>query len=152
MPRIAPFAIVLMLTGCGASPPRTSTVEKKSETKPPADESRLFPLTGLVNSRVVADHLLGKNYLPGGTVADYEKGYQLFALRESSAQQAAFLLLDFKKDLTNPKYLAHMGGFFGADAGKPFYVFAKGPVVAGVTGLPYEKADIVARQFAAKIR
>ena len=109
-------------------------------------------MTGLVKSGVVANHLLDKSYLPGGTIAEYEQGYQLFAIRESSAQQAAFALLDFKKDLTAPRYLAHMGGFFGMDRDKPFYVFAKGPVIAGIVGLPYERADIVARQFAAKIR
>lgn len=150
--RTACLSLLLALAGCGEGPPRSPTAEMKTEVKPPADESALFPLTGLVNSRVVAGHLLGKSFLPGGTVADYEKGYQLFAIREASAQKASFALLDFKKDLTAPKYLAHMGGFFGMDREKPFYVFAKGPVIAGVIGLPYERADIVARQFAAKIR
>ena len=131
--RIAPLAAMLALIGCGTAP-RSPPAEKKAEVKPPADESRLFPLTGLVRSHVVADHLLGKSYLPGGTIADYEKGYQLFALRESTAQQAAFLLLDFKKDLTNPKYLAHMGGFFGSDAGRPFYRIREGACDRGRPG------------------
>ncbi len=148
--RAAYFPLLLALVSCGGGPPQSTTVET-AEEKPPADESALFPLTGLAGSKVVA-HLLGKSFLPGGTIADYEKGYRLFAIREASAQKASFTLLDFKKDLTTPKYLAHMGGFFGMDRDKPLYVFAKGPVIAGVVGLPYERADIVARQFAAKIR
>ncbi|MGI8989296.1 MAG: hypothetical protein ACR2I2_06910 [Bryobacteraceae bacterium] len=151
MLRVALLPFALWLAGCGGSKPQTSAAEK-AEVKPPADESALFPLTGLVSSRVVPDRLLGKSFLPGGTVADYKAGYQLFAIRMESAQKASFVLLDFKKDLTNSKYLAHMGGFFGLDRDKPLYVFAKGPVVAGVFGLPYGKADIVARQFALKIR
>ncbi|MDQ6700741.1 MAG: hypothetical protein M3Z36_11220 [Acidobacteriota bacterium] len=78
------FPLLLVLAGCGVGPSRSMTAEK-AEVKPPADESALFPLTGLVGSKVVADHLLGKSFLPGGTVADYEKGYQLFAIREASA-------------------------------------------------------------------
>ncbi len=149
--RTAYFPLLLALVSCGEGPTRSTRAEKAAE-KPPADESALFPLTGLAGSKVVAGHLLGKSFLPGGTIADYEKGYRLFAIREASAQKASFTLLDFKKDLTTPKYLAHMGGFFGMDRDKPLYVFAKGPVIAGVIGLPYERADIVARQFAAKIR
>lgn len=147
---------MVYLAGCGGagrggSAPPNSPAEK-AEIKPPADESALFPLAGLTDSRVSPDHLLGKSFLPGGTVADYKAGYRLFAIRKDSAQTASFVLLDFKKNLTNPKYLAHMGGFFGLDGDQPLYVFAKGPVVAGIVGLPYEKADIVARQFALKIR
>ncbi|MDQ6664560.1 MAG: hypothetical protein M3Z23_09220, partial [Acidobacteriota bacterium] len=120
---IALLPFVLCFAGCGGSPSKPSTTEK-AEVKPPADESALFPFTGLIDSRVAPDRLLGKSFLPGGTIADYKAGYQLFAIRMESAQKASFVLLDFKKDLTNPKYLAHMGGFFGLDRDKPLYVFA----------------------------
>ncbi|MDQ6704469.1 MAG: hypothetical protein M3Z85_00755 [Acidobacteriota bacterium] len=146
---LLPF--MLCFEGCGGPTPKPPATEKV-EPKAPADETALFPFTDLIDSRVVPDRLLGKSFLPGGTIADYKAGYQLFAIRMESAQKASFVLLDFRKDLANPKYLAHMGGFFGLDRDKPLYVFAKGPVVAGVVGLPYEKADIVARQFAVKIR
>ena len=117
----------------------------------PADDfSRYFPLQGRVAIHDVAGHLLNNPSLPGGALADY-KTCQLFLIRTASAEKAGFLLLDYKKTLKDPKYLAHMGGFFGADAGRPAYVFAKGPYLAGVIGLPQDKADPLAREFAARI-
>jgi hypothetical protein len=44
-----------------------------------------------------------------------------------------------------------MGGYFGTDAGKPVYVFAKLKYLAGVVGLPEDLADPVARQLAARL-
>ena len=116
-----------------------------------ADDQRCFPLTGRTAIKQVPDHILGNSALPGGIVADYA-GYQLFLIRTASTQKAAFLLLDYKKILQSPKYLANMGGYFGMDAAhRPNYVFAKGPFLAGVIGLDQEKADPVARTFAARI-
>jgi hypothetical protein len=115
-----------------------------------ADDQRCFPLTGRTALKQV-DHLFNIPALPGGMIADYP-GYQLFLIRTASAQKAAFLLLDYKKLLQTPKYLANMGGFFGVDSGhRPNYVFAKGPFLAGVVGLDQEKAEPIARTFAGRI-
>jgi hypothetical protein len=113
-------------------------------------DERYLPATGQLSIQEVPAHVLNNGALPGGLLADY-KGYQLFLIRTASAEKASFLLLDYKKTLKEPKYLPNMGGFFGADAGRPAYVFAKGVFLAGVAGLPQDKADAVARTFAARI-
>ncbi len=115
------------------------------------DNSPYFPLKDRVSVKEMPAHLLNNPALPGGTLAEYKGGYQLFLVRADSNVKAADLLLDYKKTLKDPKYLAHMGGFFGTGDGRPAYVFAKGPWLAGVVGLAQEKADIVAREFAARL-
>jgi hypothetical protein len=118
---------------------------------PATDDQRCFPLTGRTAIQQVPGHLWNNPALPGGIVADYS-GYQLFLIRTAGNQKAAFLLLDYKKLLQSPKYLANMGGYFGMDAAhRPHYVFAKGPFLAGVIGLDQEKADPIARTFVGRI-
>ena len=104
--------------------------------------------------QLVPDHLLGRDFMPGGNLADYKSAageYQMFLLQAAGAQAAAFNLLDWKTALPDAKYLAHMGGYFGMDHGKPIYVFAKGAYLAGIVGLSEEKADPLARIFAARL-
>jgi len=104
--------------------------------------------------KLVPDHLLGKDFMPGGNLADYktENGtFQMFLLEAPDAKRAAFMLLDWNAAIPNAKYLAHMGGYFGVDHGKPVYVFSKGPYLAGIVGLPEDKADIEARRFAERL-
>jgi hypothetical protein len=116
-----------------------------------AGDFRFFPLTGQLAIKEVPNHIFNNPAFPPGVLADY-KGYQLFLIRTASNQKAAFLLLDYKKTLRAPRYLANMGGFFGVDStDRPHYVFAKGPFLAGVIGLPQEQADPIARQFAGRI-
>lgn len=115
------------------------------------DDFRCFPLTGRIAIKEVPNHLFNNQAFPSGILADY-KGYQLFLMRTASNQKAAFLLLDYKKTLQAPRYLANMGGFYGNDStGRPNYVFAKGPFLAGVLGLAQEQADPIAREFAGRI-
>ena len=117
----------------------------------PSDQSNRFPQTGLTKMELVPNHLLGKAFMPGGNLATYAKGYQQFLGRMPDAQQAAFLLLDWKKELKDAKYLPHMGGYFGSDGAHPVYVFTKAAWVAGMIGLPEAEADGMAREFAAKL-
>ena len=115
-----------------------------------ADDPRCFPTVDRISLKEAAGHLLGNPALPGGLLGQY-KDHQLFLIRTSSADKAGFLLLDYKKTLKDPKYLANMGGFYGEDRGHPAYVFAKGLFLAGVIGLEREKADPIARTFAGRI-
>ncbi len=104
--------------------------------------------------QLVPDHLLGKDFMPGGNLADYKTGtgvYQIFLVKMADSQKAAFLLLDWKSAMPEAKYLASMGGYVGLDQGKPLYLFAKGPYLAGFVGLSEEKADPEARRLAAKL-
>jgi hypothetical protein len=92
--------------------------------------------------------------MPGGTLAHYKHGkseYSMFIVKMPTAQDAAFLLLDWNKALTGSKIIASFGGYFGQDAGSPVFVFAKGAWVAGVAGLPEKDADLAARSLAAHL-
>ena len=145
------FAAVL-LAGC-------SSQEKVSVAllPPPVKDNRLLLLAAhQISAGMVPDHLLGKMALPGGTLGEYDDGgrkYQLFVIETETAQDAAFLLLDFKPLLTNPAYISYMGGYFGPDAtnGTPIWVFSKSKYLAGVVGLERDPADAMARELAARL-
>ena len=147
--------IILLLSilclSCSTPVPQVRHVEAIT---PPPDESRRFPSAGLTKMEFVSGHLLGKEFMPGGNLGTYRNAkvtYQEFLGKMPDAQSAAFLLLDWKKALTSPQYLAHMGGYFGTDAGRPVYIFTKGPWVAGVLDLPQANADELARELAARL-
>jgi len=144
--------LLLALWGCGSPPPKQA--EKFAIEIVPQDESRRFPLANRVNVQQVGNHVLGKEYLPGGNVAEYKlkgKSYRQFLVRSASAEAAGLLLFDCKGHLRDAKYLAHMGGYFGMDGTTPFYIFQKGVFLAGIVGLPEKEADTLARQFAARL-
>jgi hypothetical protein len=152
----AGFTAVVM-TSCGSerTPPANETASKAEAPSPkPADESRRFPKTDLVESKVVQKQLLGKAFMPGGTLATYKKGnaeYEMFVAQMPSPTDAAILLLDWKKDLADAKLVPSFGGYFGQDAGRPVFVFSKGSWIAGIAGLPEKQADAQARLLAAEL-
>jgi hypothetical protein len=113
-----------------------------------------MPPEGLKGSEVIANHILGRQEMPGGTLGNYEakgKKYQQFIVDVDDNQKAAFLLLDFKKTLKDPDYIDYMGGYFGNDGTQNVYVFAKLHYLAGVVGLPKAEADPVARVLASHL-
>lgn len=149
-------AIAALLTGCGEEPkPAAKPVTQAPPPAPkPTDESRRFPLKDRTGTMVVQDKVLGHDFLPGGNVATYEragKSYKLFLIKLPNSTQAGILLLDFKTRLTNPKFIASFGGYFGDDGGKPVFVFSKNEWLMGVQGLDQQAADAVAREFAGRI-
>jgi len=122
--------------------------------EPPKDLATKLPLAGQTKMQLVRDHLLGKDFMPGGNLADYKTKdgeYQLFLVEAPDAKAAGFMLLDWKNAIPDAKYLAHMGGYYCLDQGKPLYIFAKGPYLAGLVGLTEDKADPEARRFAARL-
>ncbi len=124
---------------------------KLAEPPKPADESARFSKTYRLDTIVVDNHLLGKPFMPGGTLAQYKKGraeYEMFVAKLPTATDAAVILPDWKKLLTDPKYEASFGGYYGHDAGRPIFVFTKGPWIAGIAGLPEKDADAEARKLA----
>jgi hypothetical protein len=143
------------LCGCGGAPSsqQSQSVPAAPPAKP-ADEQRRFPLADQTSMRLVEDHVLGKDFLPGGNVAEYKrkgKTYQQFLVHAKSAEAAALLMFEFKGRLREAKYLPHMGGYFGTDGATPIYLFQKGAFLAGFAGLPEKEADSLARQFAARL-
>ena len=93
---------LLCLAAC--SIPTDQPVAKKAPQRPVvkvADESRRFTSENRVKIDFVKDHLLGKDYLPGGNPAEYkqgEKSYQQFLTRVDTPDKAAFLLGGFRNE------------------------------------------------------
>jgi hypothetical protein len=154
-----PFALATvlatLLVSCGSGPtPEPSVSLKKADAPKPADESRRFPQANLVETKVVDKELLGKPFMPGGTLAHYKKGkteYEMFVARLPTALDAAILLPDWSKTLAGAKLVPSFGGYFGQDAGRPVFVFAKGVWIAGIVGLPEKEMDPLARTLAGQL-
>jgi len=147
-------AAALLLHGCGGSTAEKQAPAPAKKKRAIADESHRFPAEGRVEARIVEDHVLGRDFLPGGNVARYRRGKQefdMFLIRTSVPEAAALLLFDYKKRMENPKLIAHFGGYYGKDGGRMVFVFAKGNWVAGVAGLPEKDADMAARELAARL-
>ncbi len=140
----------LLLAACG--PELKPAPAKKADAPKPADETRRFPKIHFVDSKVVDRELVGKPFMPGGTLASYKNGkaaYELFLAKTGSSTEAAILLPDWQKALTGAKLVPSFGGYFGEDGGRPVFVFSKGSWIAGIAGLSEKEADSVARAFAA---
>ena len=142
-----------MLCSCGSQPKPTPSAQPAAQPAPakPADESQRFPKANLVDSKVVDNHLLGKDFMPGGTLAHYKRGkaeYDMFVARTDSPTDAAILLLDWKKAMTDANLVAAFGGYFGKDNGQPVFVFTKGAWIVGIAGLSQKQADPEARLLA----
>lgn len=142
----------MFLIGCSSdTKPPTPEASKKIENPKPADESQRFPKANLIRTEVVGEHLLGKSFMPGGTLAHYKKAgkeYEMFVTKLPSATGAAILLPDWRKALSGAKLVPSFGGYFGEDSGRPVFVFTKREWVAGVAGLPEKDADAQARILA----
>ena len=147
------LVLVLMAAGCGsAEAPRPAAPLRHPV---PMEESRKMPLENRVSADVVPDHILGREWLPGGTLGHYKKGakeWDLILAKADSPAAAAGWLLDYKKELADSKVVPSFGGFYGVDKGRPAFVFTKGGWFAAVLGLPEPEADAVARPFALRIR
>ena len=146
---------MVFLTSCGSEPkPVSSEPAKQAEAPKPSDESQRFATANLVESKVVDKELMGKPFMPGGTLARYKKGkkeYEMFVAKLATATDAAILLPDWRKALTDSKLVPSFGGYFGQDAGRPVFVFTKGAWIAGIAGLPEKDADLEARTLAAHL-
>lgn len=150
LPATALLAVTL-LVGCGAPAPEAQPKVETPKPKPPEDESRRFPGEGRVEVEIVEDQLLGKDYLPGGNLASYDregKQYQQFLIR---SDQALDLLSAVKEELADRKFVAAFGGYYGQIDGEGWFVFIKNDYLLGIVGLEQDEADLIARDFAARI-
>lgn len=141
---------LVLLTGCGEAP--KATAPQKAEAPAPADESRRLPKAHQVSTKVVRSHLMEKQFMPGGTLADYKDGrreYQIFLAKMPSANEAALLLPDWRVALKDAKLVPSFGAYFGQDGERPVFVFIKNAWITGVVGLEQKDADSVARVLAA---
>lgn len=155
MRTLAVAAFAVLLSSCDSKLPAPAAEAPKQAAPPkPADESRRFPKTNLIDTIVVEKQLLGKPFMPGGTLAQYKKGkteYDMFIAKTPSPNDAAMILPDWRKALPDAKLVPSFGGYFGRDEGRPIFVFTKGPWIAGIAGLPEKEADQEARKLAAAL-
>ena len=90
--------LLLVLLACGPAP--APEADKAPEAPPPPrNESHRFPKEGLVSTSIAAEHALGKDFLPAGNVAEYNrdgKTYTLFLVTTASDEKAGFLAYDVK--------------------------------------------------------
>ena len=157
MMRFAVALALLALLGCaegGESPvPEKKAAAKKAAPKAP-DLGMYFAKDGQISMEVFDDNLLGKDYLPGGNLAQYYKGgkkYQQFLIQTRDAESAALLAFEIKAKLEDSKFIPHFGGYFGMDGSNPVFIFPKGKHVGGYVGLSQEGADAEARDFAHRV-
>lgn len=148
-PALAALAVLLVACDIPSDTPK----EPKMDNEPPPvqkprDETRRFPSQGRIRVEIIDDQMLGKEFLPGGNLAFYErngKKWRQFLVQAESATAAALLLNDYRAAMAETKYLAHMGGYFGKDGNDDVLVIQKGRWVMGIVGMPEKDADIVAR-------
>jgi hypothetical protein len=151
--RLLLVLLAAFLASC-SSAPKPAAPARQAEAPKPADESRRFPMANLVDTKVIDRQLLGKPFMPGGTLARYQKGkteYSMFLAELPNPTDAAILLVDWNKALAGSQLIPSFGGYFGQDAGRPLFVFTKGAWIAGIVGLPQKEADAQARILAARI-
>ena len=151
------FAMLVLAAGCGPAAKETAPAPEAAESAPkPAtvDVSRYLATEAQTKVQLVEDRLLGIAALPGGNVAEYRKNgkrYRQFLLKAPSAALAAVYLSDVKDAMTDPKFVASFGGYFGELNQEPAFVFTKGEYVTGFLGLTREEADAAGRLAAARI-
>jgi len=150
------IAAALFACSCSSPPsqPSSEPQPKAAERPKPVDETRRFPLANRVDTKVVDDKILGKDFMPGGTIAHYKKRrleYDMFVAKMASANQAAITLPDWQKALAGAKLVPSFGGYFGEDNGRPVFVFSKDAWIAGIAGLPEKQADLEARTLASRL-
>jgi hypothetical protein len=147
------YLFVLMMVACGD--PAPSPAPQQVERVGPTDRSRVFPREDRTAMELVIDNILGKDFLPGGNLATYEKGgktYRMFLVVTKDNDAAGFLAMDVKDQLVDAKFVPSFGGYFGLDGDTPWFIFPKTNHLLGVVGLPQDEADAVAREFAARVR
>ena len=154
MKKFGAALLLTLLLACGQAPaPEAAQAPEPAPPPPPPprDQSFRFPKEGLVGTSIAADHVLGKDFLPPGNVAEYSrdgKTYTLFLINAAGEEQATMLAFDIKGNLTEPAFIADFGGHFGTLDGEPWFIFPRKGVVAGIVGLPQQEAHETGRAFA----
>jgi hypothetical protein len=152
--RLFVAAAMLFHAGCDSGQKAVPVTAPLKPAVKPVDLTRFFPLTNRGEVKLEEEHLLGKDYLPGGNIAHYKNGkqeYDLFLLKTSGNETAALLVFELKGKLKDPKFIPQFGGYYGLDGEKKIFVFPKLAYLAGVIGLSEKDADGIARDFAARI-
>jgi hypothetical protein len=146
----------LLFSGCGAPAPKQEAAKPAAPAarEMPAPEDRRFPAEGRGEVTQTAEPLYGKTFLTGGNIAKYKRGdkqFELFLIKSSNPSAPASMMFEYKTALAGPKFIAHFGGYAGKDGEVDVFLFSKGAWLAGIRGLPQSEADLIARDFAARL-
>ena len=142
MIRVWLLAAAMLLASCG------------SKTKP-ANEARQLPTEDRVSLRTVGDHILGKRFLPGGTIAHYKKDateYDMFVVQFPTATDMSIALANLEANIQGARLVRSLGGYFGSDAGRTIFVFPMDQWLGGVIGLPPPESEQAARELTARFK
>ena len=106
MRKVLLFGAVSVLIGasCACSipsdqPAETKTAKVSPPVEKPRDETRRFRSRNRVSVELVLNHVMGKDFLPGGNVARYddnEKQWRQFLVHVDSPTSAALLLNEYR--------------------------------------------------------
>ncbi len=146
-------AAIGILGGCASKPWQGSQNGSATGDKT-ADASALLPKKNVVSVQVVKKALLGKSFMPGGALAQYRRGkvaYEIFLSELPTPTDSAIALARWEDTLKDPELVKSMSAYYGVDAGRPVYVFARGQWVAGIAGLSEKDADQQARMLAQRL-
>ena len=151
--------MLLWLTGCNSSdvPPAAETAEGQARklTHPKQEDlQRYMPRENRQSVALLEGNLFDDENLPAATVADYRQGskeYQQFLFKAQNMGMAGVYLGYCKDAMSNPKFIAGFGGYFGEIDGKPVFAFVKNEYVTGLVGLSLEDADAQGRVIAGRI-
>ena len=114
-----------------------------------------MPSADQVSKQEVADHILGKPFLPGGTMAHYKTGtaeYDLFVAQFPTHTDASIALANLEGAIQGARLVKDMDGYFGGDAGRPILVFPMDRWIGGVLGLPLPEAKEAGRVLTARFK
>ncbi|MCU0226894.1 MAG: hypothetical protein MUF01_04580 [Bryobacterales bacterium] len=160
-PLLAGLLAALLLAGMLACGPGGETarqdvapVTAKPKHPQQQDLSRFMPREHRLQAALSEGNLFNKETLPQATLAEYRKGsktYQQFLFKAQNTGMAAVYLGHVKDAMTEAKFVAGFGGYFGQVDGKPVFVFVKNEYVTGLVGLSRDDADAEGRLVAVRI-
>jgi len=150
---------VLLLAGCGET--KTTPANEGADGQPrklshpkQEDLQRFMPRENRQSVTLLEGNLFGDENLPAATVAEYRKGskqYEQFLFKAQNTAMAGVYLGYCKDAMSNAKFIAGFGGYYGEIDGKPVFAFVKNEYVTGLVGLTQEEADAEGRLIAARI-
>jgi hypothetical protein len=152
--RAAVSLIAALMAGCSPPAAEVKSNPPAQVVQPAKDYSSKLVEENLVRSGVTAGRVADLPFLPKGTFGEYQRGklsWKVYLIDTASPNEAANLLFDWKKTMTDPKVVAHMGGYFGLARQEKTFLFAKNRWLVALVGLDEELADQEGRKVALRL-
>ena len=78
--------------------------------------------------------------------------YDMFVAQFPTHTDASIALANLEATIQGPKLVKSLDGYFGADAGRPIFVFPMDRWIGGVVGLRQPEAEEAARVLIARFK